>query len=67
VVQDTGFDVALPTGQGLLSFASADEAVEALYQVASDYPRHSRAAHELAQEHFRAETVLARMLEAAGA
>ncbi len=67
VVQDTGFDVALPTGQGLLSFRSAEEAAAALYEIASDYPRHSRAAHELAQEHFRAETVLARMLEAAGA
>ncbi len=67
VVQDTGFDVALPTGQGLLAFRNVDEAVEALDEVASDYPRHSRAAHELAQEHFRAETVLSQMLEEAGA
>ena len=67
VVQDTGFETALPTGQGLLAFRTADEAAEALREVASDYPRHSRAAHELAKEHFRAETVLARLLDEAGA
>ena len=66
VVQDTGFDIALPTGEGLLAFRDADEAVECLQQVASDYERHSRAAYELAAEHFRAETVLARLLSEAG-
>ena len=67
VVQDTGFDVALPTGEGLLAFRSADEAVAAIGEVMSDYPRHSRAARELAEEYFDAETVLARLLEEAGA
>jgi hypothetical protein len=66
VVQDTGFDVALPTGEGLLSFRTADEAVEAIQNVAADYARHSRAAREIATEHFRAETVLERMLAEAG-
>jgi hypothetical protein len=65
VVQDTGFDVALPTGEGLFAFRSIDEAVDALHDVASDYPRHSRAAHELAREYFRAETVLERLLDEA--
>jgi hypothetical protein len=66
VVQDTGFDVALPTGEGLLPFRTADEAVECLHRVAGDYERHSRAAHEIAAEHFRAETVLERLLSEAG-
>jgi hypothetical protein len=66
VVQDTGFDVALPTGEGLLPFRTADEAVECVERVASDYERHSRAAHEIAAEHFRAETVLERLLSEAG-
>lgn len=66
VVQDTGFNVALPTGAGLLSFRTADEAVDALQRVARDYARHSLVAHEIAQEHFRAETVLARLLTDAG-
>jgi hypothetical protein len=63
VVQDTGFDAALPVGEGLLAFRTADEAVEALQRVAADYERHSRAARALADEHFRAETVLAALLE----
>jgi hypothetical protein len=66
VVQDTGFDAVLPTGEGLLPFRSADEAVDCLGQVTSDYDRHSRAAHELASEYFRAETVLGRLLSEAG-
>jgi hypothetical protein len=66
VVQDTGFDVALPTGEGLLSFRTADEAVECIDRVVGDYERHSRAAVELAAENFRAETVLARLLTEAG-
>jgi hypothetical protein len=67
VVQDTGFDVALPTGEGLLAFATADEAVAAIGEIRADYPRHSRAAKELADACFGAEMILARLLEAAGA
>ncbi len=67
VVQDTGFDVALPVGEGLLAFLTPDEAEQALRSVASDYDRHSRAAREIAEEYFRAETVLARLLVAARA
>jgi hypothetical protein len=67
VVQDTGFDVALPVGEGLLAFSTADEAVAAIREVTSDYARHSRAARELAEECFRAETLLARLLDEAGA
>jgi len=66
VAQDTGFDLALPTGEGLLPFRTADEAVECLQRVAGDPERHSRAAYEIAQEHFRAETVLQRLLCEAG-
>lgn len=67
VVQDTGFDVSLPTGEGLLAFGTADEAVVAIGEVTADYPRHSRAARELAEACFDAEIVLARLLEEAGA
>jgi glycosyltransferase involved in cell wall biosynthesis len=66
VVQDTGFDAVLPTGVGLLSFRTADEAAEALQRVAADYRAHSRAAYELAREHFAAETVLRQLLAGAG-
>ncbi|HWF25490.1 MAG TPA: hypothetical protein VG275_08590, partial [Solirubrobacteraceae bacterium] len=66
VVQDTGFDISLPTGDGLLAFRTTEEAVECLQRVAGDYERHSRAAHAIAVEHFRAETVLERLLGEAG-
>jgi hypothetical protein len=67
VVQDTGFEDVLPTGEGLLSFHNPEEAVAALQSVKSDYARHSRAAREIAAEHFRAERVLADMLAESGA
>ena len=65
VVQDTGFDVALPVGEGLLAFRTSEEAADALQRVARDYERHSRAAQAIAREHFRAETVLGALLERA--
>lgn len=67
VVQDTGFDAVLPTGEGLLSFRTPDEAVVALKAVAGDPGRHAAAALAIAREHFAAETVLARLLQDAGA
>jgi len=67
VVQDTGFDAVLPTGEGLLSFRTPDEAVAALEQVASDPARHGAAALAIAREYFDAEIVLARLLRDVGA
>ncbi len=66
VVQDTGFDHALPTGEGLLAFRTPEEAVAALRDVAADYSRHSRAAHAIAVEHFDSDAVLTRLLVDAG-
>jgi hypothetical protein len=62
IVQDTGFDRALPTGEGLFAFRTLDDAVSAFEAVCSDYPHHARAAGEIAAEHLRAETVLGRLL-----
>jgi hypothetical protein len=62
VTQDTGFGTVLPLGEGLFAWRTPDEALGALEAVEADYARHSRAARELAEEYFRAETVLARML-----
>ncbi|MCA1690234.1 MAG: hypothetical protein LC720_07355, partial [Actinobacteria bacterium] len=67
VVQDTGFDAALPTGEGLLAFRTLEDAATGLEAVAGDYDRHARAAVELAEAHFRAEDVLRRLLDQAGA
>jgi hypothetical protein len=66
VVQDTGFGRFVPTGEGLFSFGTVEEAVTALDTVASDYSRHARAAAEIAVEYLRAEIVLARLLDDLG-
>ncbi len=64
VVQDTGFAAALPVGEGLLAFATADQALEQLEQVTRDYRHHADAALTLAREHLRAEDVLGALLDA---
>lgn len=66
VVQDTGYSRHLPTGEGLFAFASVGEAVRALNTVEADYTRHSRAARELAREHFSSEKVLGELLNRVG-
>ena len=66
VTQNTGFGTALPTGEGLFAFRTADEACAALDAIRSDYARHSRAARAIAAEFFRAESVLARLLSELG-
>jgi hypothetical protein len=64
VAQETGFSDFLPVGQGLLAFETAEEAAAALDEVAADYPRHRRAARDLAEAHFDSDRVLTSLLEA---
>jgi hypothetical protein len=52
VVQDTGLNAHLPTGEGLLVYRTAEAAVEGLEAMLTAYERHSRAARELAVIHF---------------
>jgi GT2 family glycosyltransferase len=66
VTQDTGFGVALPTGEGLFAFDTPDSAAEAVGSIDADYSRHAAAARALAREHFDHEVVLAPMLEQLG-
>lgn len=63
VALDTGFGAYLPTGLGLLAFATLDEAVAAIEAIAGDYERHSTAARELAEASFDSDRVLARLLD----
>jgi hypothetical protein len=67
IVQDTAFDRALPTGEGLLAFHTLDDAVAAFEVVLADYPRHCAVAREIAQEHLRAGKVLVELLDYASA
>ena len=63
VAQETGFSAYLEAGEGLLSFASLDEAVEAIAEVECDWERHARAARAMAEERLDSDRVLARLLE----
>jgi hypothetical protein len=63
VALDTGFSERYPTGEGLLAFADVDGARAGIEAVAGDWERHSRAAREIAAEHFEAKKVLGRLLE----
>jgi hypothetical protein len=66
ITQDTGFGRILPTGAGLFSFSSMDEVLTALEHINSDYARHCRAAHAIAEEFFKAETVMAKFVDDLG-
>lgn len=56
----------VPLGLGLVDFSGVDEAAAAIDEVVAHYPRHARAARELAEEYFAADKVMAKMLSAAG-
>ena len=66
VVQDTGFSRHYPTGEGLFAFRGLEDIVAALEAVGADHARHARAAHAIAESHFKAETVLAKLAEDCG-
>ena len=66
VTQDTAFGKFVPTGRGLLAYATMEEAVDALARVNADYRGHARAAREIAREYFGAGPVLSRLLADAG-
>jgi hypothetical protein len=63
VVQDTGFGVALPAGEGILAFSTTEQAVAALQEAESRYARHAQAARAIAREYFDSAKVLARLIE----
>lgn len=63
VAQASGFDRWLPTGEGLFSFETLDQAAGALEQIDRDYGRHSAAAERLAADHFDSSRVLSDLLE----
>jgi hypothetical protein len=63
VVQDTGFSGVLPTGTGIVSFSTLQEAVDGILDVESRYDIHCRAAREIAEEFFDSSLVLSRLLD----
>jgi hypothetical protein len=66
VAQRTGFERHCPTGRGVLTFETIDEAVDAVDEVSSEYRAHSDAARILAEEHFDSDRVLDELLAKLG-
>ena len=62
ITQETGFSNALPTGRGLFAFSTMDDILAAVDAVNSDYPRHCRAAAEIAREYFNYDKVLGQLM-----
>jgi hypothetical protein len=63
VVQDTGFASVLPTGEGILIFRTLEEAADGIKEVERNWAHHARAARAIADEYFRASTVVGRLVE----
>jgi hypothetical protein len=63
IVQDTSLGPAFPTGEGLLTFSTPDEARACLATASDDYERHATAARALAEEHLDSDRVIGRLLE----
>lgn len=63
VTQHSGFDKWLPTGEGLFSYRTLDEAAAAMNAISDDYPRHSSAARRIAEQYFDSAKVLGSLLD----
>jgi len=63
VTQETGFSEWLPTGDGLFSFTTVEEAASALNEIAHRYEYHAKAARRIAEEYFEAKKVISDLLE----
>lgn len=66
VVQDTGLAEHYPVGEGLLTFGTPEEALEAVGRVCADYEDHARAARTVAERCFDSDEVLSRLLASLG-
>jgi hypothetical protein len=66
ITQDTAFGDILPTGDGLFSFTTLDDARGAVEAIRSDYGSHCRGAAAVARECFSHEVVLRPLLQHLG-
>jgi hypothetical protein len=63
LARDTGISRLYPTGEGLLTFETLDEAAAGVEAINGDYARHARAARELAVEYFDSDMALTKLLD----
>jgi hypothetical protein len=67
LAQETGFSRHCPTGEGLLYYATLEEAVAGIEEIVRRPQRHASAARELAEAYFNSDKVLGRLLQNLGA
>ena len=63
LAQSTGFERYLPTGRGLLSFSTLEEAIAGIEAINCEYEGHCLAAREFAEEYLDYRKVLPTMLK----
>lgn len=66
LVQSTGFEPWLSTGNGLLTFSTVEEAAAGIREIEANYEQHAAAARRLAEERFDSRIVVGGVLERAG-
>ncbi|MFQ5730061.1 MAG: glycosyltransferase family 1 protein, partial [Waddliaceae bacterium] len=66
LVQSTGIEHHLPTGKGLLTFTTMEEAIAGIEEINRDYLVHCRAAREIAKAYFDSDKVLTKILNQIG-
>jgi hypothetical protein len=66
LVQSTGIESHLPTGKGLLTYRTMDEALVGIEDINRDYLGHCRAARDIAETYFDADRVLTNILARVG-
>ena len=66
LVQSTGIENYLPTGKGLLTFTTVEEAVVGIEAINKDYLAHCREARAIAEEYFDSDKVLSKILQHMG-
>ena len=63
LIEDTGLNDWLPSGNGLVTFTDLSSAVAGLEQINSEYERQSLAARQLAKDYFATDKVLPAFLD----
>ncbi len=66
ITQDTAFGNILPLGEGLFAFTTMAGILAALEAINANYVKHSAAARGIAEGYFRAEKVLANLIDQVG-
>lgn len=63
LMRDTSIRNLYPTGEGLLTFSTLEEAAAGVQAINGDYARHAIAARRIAVEYFDSDRVLSRLLQ----